>query len=175
MLKFTIVIDVSQQLRALLCSVVGALKPCPDFRSKHLTVACVDFGAGLIIRGEITAMQCTDTQKFNFKFGRPLDSKNVPTDVEAGSVKFTVADGVSGHVGPSTEPGEEANPLAGQFIADVPNLDADGHTQATTIRIEADADLGEGVSPISGDLEVLVTASAAKSFGAPTVGTVEEQ
>jgi len=111
-------------------------------------------------------MQLTDTQEFDFEFGKPLDKKGAPASVQDGSVSLSVSDS-NGTIVPNPD-----NPFAGTFKADKPTADP---TAPGTIVIVADADLGDGVENIQGVIPVVVTGGKAFGFGEPTIGTVREQ
>lgn len=137
-----------------------------DKRSKSLTLIRVHLDTSITIEGVITLMQLTDTQKFSFTFGKPIDSKGAPAVVQDGSVTLTVSDG-NGSIVP-----KDGDPFSGTFVADKP---AANITTPGTIVCKADADTGDGVETITGVIPVVVTGGKAVGFGEPTIGPAVEQ
>jgi hypothetical protein len=138
--------------------------PKPDFRTKRLTLTKVTIDFGAAIEGEIKKMQLTDTQQATIEFGAPVDKKGFPAKVQEGSVVISIDDAAQATVTQDT-----ANPLKAQVVALAPS------DVPTMIRIKADADLGDGVELIEGSEPYNTTSSKATGFGAPTIGTPEEQ
>lgn len=140
--------------------------PKPDFRTKQLTLVRVhDLESGITIEGEIKFMQLTSSQKCTIEFGQPVDKKGFPTQVEEGSVVFSIGDDTA------TVEQDATNPLKATVFAVHPATDP---SVATVITVTADADLGDGVTNITGTEPLLVIAGQAVGFGPATVGTPEE-
>jgi hypothetical protein len=138
-----------------------------DKRSRSLHVISIRLsGIRLTLKGEFTKMQCTDTQEFDFEFGKPLDKKGNPAPVQDGSVVLSVSDGNG------TVTAKADNPFAGTFKADKPTADI---TAPGTVVINADADLGDGVKNITGAFPVIVKGGEAVGFAEPTIGAAREQ
>jgi hypothetical protein len=148
----------------LIAEALANVPPQPDLRSTHLKLVRVhDIDSGLIVEGEITKMQITDSQQATIEFGAPVDKKGFPATVQDGSVSLSVGDDSA------TIEQDATNPFKG-LVKGVHPSDA-----ATLITITADADLGDGVTNITGTEPLNVTGGQAAGFGPATVGTPEEQ
>lgn len=116
----------------------------------------------------------TDTQQVVVTYGGPVDGKGNPAPVE--SLTFVSQDtstaeflpGVpdaAGVIGP--DPANDGM-IRGTVVSKAAGV--------TRVNITADADMGDGVKTIDGELvDVQVTTQEAVGFGAPTVGTPTEQ
>mgnify|MGYP002390447942 CR=1 FL=1 len=93
-------------------------------------------------------------QKFTATWPGPKDKFGNDAQVQDGSVVFVSDDPSIADV--------QANPDGGPYSATV---NTGSKVGATTVRIQADADLGEGVSQIEGLLTVEVRAGDAVAFG----------
>jgi hypothetical protein len=116
----------------------------------------------------------TDTQQVVATYGGPVDAKGNVAAVE--SLTF-----------------QSSDPATATFVAGVPDSSGnivpdtanDGKIRGTIVakaagvcrvNITADADLGDGVKTIDGEMiDVQVTGGEAVGFGAPTVGTPTSQ
>lgn len=154
--------ELLSELRSLKAAVQEL--PKPDFRTKRLTLAKVSIDFGATIEGEIKSMQLTDIQQATIEFGAPVDKKGFPAKVQDGSVTITIDDPTQ-----ATVTQDATNPLKAQVVASAPS------DQPTMIRIKGDADLGDGVEVIEGAEPYNTSSSKAVGFGAPTIGTAEDQ
>jgi len=167
-----IVQPISLKLDLIKREIIDTIRALPggdviDKRSKTLSCIYIHIAdTQLTLRGVITAMKCTDTQEFDFEFGKPIDKKGAPASVQDGSVVLSVSDG-NGTIVPNP-----TNPFAGTFKASKPTTDI---TKPGTVVIQADADLGDGVTNIVGAFPVEVSGGAAVGFAEPTFGAVREQ
>jgi hypothetical protein len=102
----------------------------------------------------------TNTQKVDLTYGVPVDAKGDPAAVD--NVVWKSSDPATATVAAG------ATPYTGTVKA--------VHTGACQVWIEADADLGDGVTLITGDkVDVQITGGQAVGFGPPTVGVPSEQ
>lgn len=151
------------QTRVLL----NAIKGDVDLSSKSLPLIFVqDVETLTTLKGEITFMQLTNTQKVRIEFGKPLNRKGGEAAVQEGSVSISVTDGSA------TVEQDADNPFAATIVAVSPTADP---TQPGAVVITADADLGEGVRNIQGVEPLLVVPAEAVGFGPATIGEPEEQ
>jgi len=134
-------------------------------------VRIVFLDTGITIEGkEISKMTIKDTQEFTREYGKPLDKRGATTSVEAGSEKWEASDDAV------TVVQDTSNPLKAKITANHPSsLDAGGVPVPTVVTLTADADLGEGVKPVSVSDAIIVTTGDAVGFGAPTDSEVTEQ
>jgi hypothetical protein len=141
--------------------VLGAQRP-----ASFTVTRVVFFDERILIEGDIRMIRLSDTQKTRVTFGKPLDGKGFPAEVQADSVKIE-----------ATDDSITVTPVDGdQFSVDVvANHPTTDITAPGGVKISADADLGDGVSTIEGFEPVLVTGGAAKGFGAPTATEPTEQ
>lgn len=114
--------------------------------------------------GGITMLKMQNDQLARFVVGSPKDKKGEDATIEAGSLKVTSSNEEVFTLEPDENDPDNTN--AFQAVA--------GRSGAAVLRIEADADLGEGVQTIFTEVPVEVTASEAVGFGEPTFA-VEEQ
>jgi hypothetical protein len=113
---------------------------------------------GLPTRKDTKRMEITITteQKVTVTL-KPVTATGKPAKLD-GTPSWTVTDGDS-----------VVNPSPDGLSAELVSSDTPG---TTTILLEADADLGEGIEPISEVIELTVTGAKASSFGL-TVGEPE--
>jgi hypothetical protein len=140
----------------------------PQSREGFVLTRVEDIDTHLVLEGDITAMQLTDTQKATITFGGPIDKKGKAARVT--DVKIEVVDGISATVEPN--PDDPTNQFSALIVAGDPTPDP---SAPTAIRISGDADLGEGVKTIETFVPLLVTSGEAVGFGAPVEGTPVEQ
>lgn len=101
--------------------------------------------------------QIQDTQTpFTVEFGKPVDAKGNETSVQDGSVAWNSSDETVATVSADAD-----NPLKA-------TVTPTGKTGTATIEISVDADLGEGVTTITGSADITVIAGNAVGFGEPT-------
>lgn len=133
-------------------------------------IRVTDLDTGLVTQGRIEAMQLTDTQKVKVTFGKPVDLKGFPAQIQGDPV-FAVSDDAV------TLTPVDGDPFSINVIAAHPSaFGGDGVTPvAGTLTITGDADLGDGVKSIVGSESYIVTSGAAAGFGPATVATPEEQ
>lgn len=110
----------------------------------------------------VTAMQLTDVQSVQLSI-QPIDAKNNPAPVESGSVVWASSDPTIVTVGP--DPTDPTNELK-QVATAVGPLTAPG--ASVQVSVTADADLGAGVTTITGTLDFTVVASQAVSVAIQT-------
>lgn len=118
------------------------------------------FFDNLKIKSNIMAVSMTDTQ---FVTGQitPTNKKGNPAPVEAGSVKITSSN--------------ESVAVVTQDVADQTKFTVTGVAPGVAqIDVSADADLGEGITNITGFLAVEILPAQATGFGI-TTGTPQEQ
>lgn len=142
--------------------VLGATRPA------SFTVTRVVFtDERILIQGrDILMIRMTDTQKCRVTFGKPVDKKNFPAEVQGGSTLIEATDD-SISVVPVAD-----DPFSVDCIAQHPTNDP---LNPGGIKISADADLGDDLTTIEGFEPVLISAGQAFGFGAPTVSAIEEQ
>lgn len=114
-------------------------------------------------KGEPMEGVLTNTQEADFVYPEPVDKKGQPAPVQAGSVKLSSSDEtVLVVVQDPTNPYKGIARAVGNGTADV--------------NIEADADMGDGVTLIHGEpIHVTVTGGQAVGFGSPSFGPPREQ
>lgn len=131
---------------------------CTHHRPKPWLVSEVFFiNQSIKTKGELTMVQAKIQQVFTATWPGPKDKAGNEASVQDGSVAFSSDDESVATV--------EANPDGGPYSAKVTTGDKVG---ATTVKISADADLGEGVKTIEGLLTVEVRAGDAVGFTEPT-------
>jgi hypothetical protein len=112
-------------------------------------------------RGETMLVVLTNTQKVAAGWGSPVDAKGDPAQVQ--NLTWKTSDAAT-----ATAEQDPAVPY-GVIVKAV-------HAGAAQVWPEADADLGDGVTLITGDkLDVTVTGGQAVGFGPVTIGTPTEQ
>jgi hypothetical protein len=109
-------------------------------------------------KGEITMTSVKVKQTLTATWPGPKDKFGNDASVQDGSISFSSDDSSVAIV--------EANPDGGPYSVKISSGEKTG---ATAIRIQADADLGEGVKTIEGVLTLEVLAGEAVAFGDPTV------
>lgn len=109
-------------------------------------------------------LKIQNDEQARFVVGSPKDIKGEDTTIQAGTLKVTSSNEEVFTVAP-----DETNPENNTAFKAVA-----GRSGAAVLRIEADADLGEGVKTIFTEIAVEVTASGAVGFGEPQF-TVEKQ
>jgi hypothetical protein len=138
----------------------------PDLSSKRLITVRVQIAdLNLTIEGDVRKMNLTDTQQATAEFGQPVDKKGFPASIQDGSAAFSASDDSV------TVTQDSGNPLKCLVVANHPSDPAG----AAIVTLTADADLGDGVKPITGSFAVLVTSGEATGFGPVTEGPAEEQ
>lgn len=141
--------------------VLGARRPA------SLTITrAVFIDERIVVEREIRMIRISDTQRVRVTFGKPVDKKNFPADVQEGSVQIVATDDSI------TVTPVDGDPFSADVIAQHPTTDI---TQPGGVKISADADLGDGVLTIEGFEPVLVSAGVASGFGSPTVGAPAER
>lgn len=108
----------------------------------------------------IMSLLMTDVQKSTLSIA-PVDAKGNPAPVEAGSVAWSAADNTLVTLTPS---------------ADGLSCDcaAAGPLGTTQVNVQADADLGAGVTTIAGTLDVQIAASQAVSLNIASAPPVNQ-
>lgn len=114
--------------------------------------------------GGIIMLKLQNDELARFVVGAPKDIKGEDAVIESGSLKVTSSNEEVFTVAPDEKDPE--NNTAFKAVA--------GRSGAAVLRIEADADLGEGVKTIFTEIAVEVTASGAVGFGEPQFA-VEKQ
>ncbi len=114
--------------------------------------------------GEVMNVEMSATQQVHVEYGAPIDKKGNPAKVQ--NVVWASSD-------ESVVTVLVEDPEGNPFRALVKSATTLGVSEVTCT---ADADLGEGVKPISGEpIGFHTIAGEATALGAPTVGTPEEQ
>jgi hypothetical protein len=124
----------------------------------------VDLDTGLVVEGDIRAMKITVSQQVTIEVGKPVDRKGKPAKIQPGSMKFVCSDDSAVL---TQDPSNEFKCL----VAGANENEVTG----AVITFTADADLGDGVTEISGIEPLVVTSGPAVGFGPVVVGTPEEQ
>lgn len=140
--------------RQLACKILRLLLSEHEAARLVLTVTYPD-GTKL---EDVKMFSMTDSQQVVASV-QPVTAKGKPAQVQSGSVEWS-----SSNPGVITVTEDPSNELSALIVAGAPGI--------AQVTFSADADLGEGVVPISGVADVEVTASAATGFdvkfGAPT-------
>ena len=137
-------------------ALLGLLHPLQCLQRIAFIKAVVD--KQITIKGDLKTMILTDTQEVDLAI-QPLDKKGKPAQVD-GVPAWVSSDTTIITVTPAAD-GLSAVATAGNI----------GHAQVT---VSADADLGPGVTTITGVLEIDVAGGQAVSLGI-TAGTPREQ
>jgi hypothetical protein len=157
--------ELGHRTRRILKRIARALEA--PRRSHHaFTLTRIVFDTGQIVEGEIELMVLTDTQQSTLTFGPPLDRKGKPAKIQPGSVVFSIDQPDA-----ATVTQDASNPFSALVVAGNPTVEG----SPATITITADADLGDGVKPITGVEPLIVTSGEAVGFGNATVGEPVEQ
>lgn len=116
---------------------------------------------GFISEGD--TMDLPIDKQFVITWPQPLDSQGNPATVQPGSIVHRISDPSKAAVYPDAQ-----NPYSARVRGTTPAPDID-------VIIEADADLGAGVTLITNSFRFNVTSGQAVGFGAPTIGPVGPQ
>lgn len=113
------------------------------------------------IKGDITMFQLHTDEVLPFKLGKPIDSTGEEADVEEGSLVIESSDPAIFTI--EQDPDFPDDPYAGLIVSQ-----GEG---AATLKAKADADLGEGVTEITLEVEGQVLAAGAVGFAPWSFGT----
>jgi hypothetical protein len=113
------------------------------------------------IKGDITMFQLHTDEVLPFKLGKPVDSTGAEADVEEGSLVIESSDPAVFTI--EQDPDFPDDPYAGLIVSQ-------GEGTAT-LKAKADADLGEGVTEITLEVEGQVLAAGAVGFAPWSFGT----
>jgi hypothetical protein len=113
------------------------------------------------IKGDITMFQLHTDEVLPFKLGKPVDSTGADAEVEEGSLVITSSDPTVFTI--EQDPDFPDDPYAGIIVSQ-------GEGTAT-LHAKADADLGEGVTEITLEVEGQVLAAGAVGFAPWSFGT----
>ena len=133
-----------------LSAVIGCTVPSIQFRRLQID--------GATITGDIKMVTITDSQKFSITAGG-IDAKGNPTTLD-GAITFT-----------SSDPALLTVTSTGNLSADVVAVGPLGNAQ---VLANGDADLGAGVVPVTGILDVVIIAGQAVNI-AIAAGAVSDQ
>jgi hypothetical protein len=131
-------------------------------KKKNSLVFIFNLQSTIQIKSSSMTLTLTDTQMVSGTIGQPVDAKGYSAAVQTGSVVFTSSDETV-----ATVAQDPTNEYGFTVTAQKPGV--------AQITATADADLGEGVSNITGFFGVEVTGGAAIGFGNPTFGNITEQ
>jgi hypothetical protein len=131
-------------------------------KKKNSLVFVFNLQPTIQVKSSSMTVTLTDTQYVSGAIGAPVDAKGFPAAIQTGSVTFTSSDETVATVTQDT-----TNELGFTVTAQKPGV--------AQITATADADLGEGVSNITGFFGVEVTGGTAIGFGNFTFGIPAEQ
>ncbi len=152
------------KIKATDCEAIDLMRSCVrrlrrTNRAERLVFQSAVIDKFTIIKGEIESMIITDTQQVDLAI-KPVDKKGKPGQVDGVPTWASSNPAVA-----AVEPAQDG------LSAVVKTADELGTTQ---ISVTADADLGEGVTPIAGTIDIEVVGGQAVSLGI-IAGTPQEQ